>query len=156
MLKAYRRVQWPFHMSKAIFTLSRLMSPLFWASRRRIERRRRVSVDPGHRKLSLSEDVVSYVDYLGKEHSIRWDDIHRVYWNEPEYGYWGGLPYWTVTGSGTFFDIDDWWGADVKELPKWFARKLPGFDADVVEKAFKRGFFQTRTPEVLECWSRQR
>ena len=106
------------------------------------------------RKLVLSEECISYGDHLGREHAIEWTKIRIVWWSEPEYGYLAGLPYWAITGEGVSFQIDDWVGAEEKELPKWFARKLPGFDPNVVEDAFKRGYFKTQKSEQLKCWSR--
>ena len=107
------------------------------------------------RKLSLSDAGIHYIDYRGREHSIGWQDISYVWWSEPDYGYLGGMPYWTVTGHGTSIDIDDESiGKGSSELPQWLSKKLPGFDVEVVEKAFKRGYFKTEKPEQLKCWLR--
>jgi hypothetical protein len=106
-------------------------------------------------RLSLSDDGIHHVDHRGQAQSIRWQDIRTVWWSEPDYGYLGGMPYWTVSGHGTSIDIDDESiGDGSNELPQWLARKLPGFDAEVVEKAFRRGHFKTDKPEQIERWSR--
>jgi hypothetical protein len=111
-------------------------------------------------KLLLSDDGLHYVDDLGREHSIGWHEIRAVLWCEPDYGYgwFGSCSHWVVKGDGKSINIDDHssLGSSNSELSQWFSKKLPGFDVQIVEKAFKRGYLGVKEPpgEILECWSR--
>ena len=115
---------------------------------------------PADPKLSLSDEGIHYVDHRGREHRIRWQDITSVLWCEPDYGYgwFGSNSEWVVKGEGLdlFIDDDSSFGKSGSELVQWFAKKLPGFDAEVVEKGFQSGFLGTKAPpgEILKCWSR--
>lgn len=75
---------------------------------------------------------------------------------EPPYGYLGDTPSWIVFGDQQAIEIEE--GVDIREseLTQWFARKLPGFDPNVVTDAYKPGYFRAVENSHLECWSRNR
>lgn len=108
-------------------------------------------------RLASTPEALQYYDSRGEEHQIKWSEIDRVAWSEPDwgYGFFGSSSYWIIEGKGIYYEIDYHLQNEKKELPQvLFSKHLPNFDPLVVEKAVKAGFFESETRKTLECWRR--
>ncbi len=130
-------------------SLVRRLSRLITASRDK----RSTSEQAPDATLVLSDSGVEKTGSNQPNKSIGWSEVQRVLFCEPTYGYLGGTPCWIVFGDQQAIEIEE---ADIgeRELTQWFARKLPGFDPNVVTDAYKRGYFRAVENSHLECWSR--
>jgi hypothetical protein len=122
-----------------------------WASKRSFKRISS-SLPSG---LSCTERGLNYIDSSGMVSQLEWSEILEVSWSEPDYGYEVGEPYWTIRGTNASFDVEGGWHTGSKDdFPMWLAKALPGFDAEVLEKAKSAGHFKTNSSETLVCWKR--
>lgn len=111
-------------------------------------RRRAERGDP----VRLTEEAVEYWSPTARTRLIPWSQIGRVCWSEPDYGYFEGLPYWTVVGAGTSIDIEDLSMKGDDGMAVWLTRKVPGFDCTVVQEAWRNGYFKANKSGWMVCW----
>lgn len=142
-----------FTASTAIFGLCVLVGIFQPALEHVVNRKREASARRA--TLTCTASHLAYVDESGVKQEVSWDDVEKVTWSEPDWGYLGSEPYWTIWWKDRGFDIEGAWDTAAKDaFPQLLASRLPGFDAAVVEKARAAGFFNTNSLETLTCWTR--
>lgn len=105
-------------------------------------------------KIEITPEFLRYTDSSGDTSTIKWNEIERVVWSKPDWGYGmsGSDPYWSINEINIFVTSHS--SEDSQNLLAALSRTLPDFDPQCVKKAVDSGYLDNEENSFIECWRR--